>query len=152
MLGLRLWATYFDWGMKKAKTWIIYTGFVLLSFPHREEYNKSNLIAEVCRTVSPPISGCDRCATTVAILQRGCLSIKSKTVMPDFCSAAGCSCQRNAKTKETGITFHRYVLYLLPRDWTPQQVEQVVENLSTWFLDITSLQGLPSPPPSLNFK
>lgn len=85
-------------------------------------------IAEVRRTVLPPVSEADRCASAVAILQRGCLSNKSKAVMPDFCSAAGCSCQRNAKTKENGITFHRYVFCffpIVPRDWTPQQVEQV---------------------------
>ncbi|XP_026162535.1 THAP domain-containing protein 6-like isoform X2 [Mastacembelus armatus] len=28
--------------------------------------------------------------------------------MPDFCAAFGCSNERNAKTKEQGITFHRF--------------------------------------------
>lgn len=39
--------------------------------------------------------------------------------MPDFCSAVGCSHQRNAKTKEKGITFHRFPKdKVLRRLWT----------------------------------
>ncbi|XP_074502270.1 uncharacterized protein LOC141773958 isoform X1 [Sebastes fasciatus] len=36
--------------------------------------------------------------------------------MPDFCSAFGCSNERNAKTKEQGITFHRF-----PKDKAKRQ-------------------------------
>ncbi|XP_044070369.1 THAP domain-containing protein 2-like isoform X2 [Siniperca chuatsi] len=36
--------------------------------------------------------------------------------MPDFCAAIGCSNQRNAKTKERGITFHRF-----PKDQVKRQ-------------------------------
>ncbi|KAM3594714.1 uncharacterized protein V6R79_012728 [Siganus canaliculatus] len=36
--------------------------------------------------------------------------------MPDFCAAFGCSIERNAKTKEKGITFHRF-----PKDTSRRQ-------------------------------
>lgn len=71
-------------------------------------------MAEVRHSVLQLVSDAKRCASAVAILQRGFLSNKSKAVMPDFCSAVGCSHQRNAKTKEKGITFHRYFFCLFP--------------------------------------
>lgn len=38
----------------------------------------------------------------------GFVQLKYCQKMPDFCAAVGCSNQRNSKTKENGITFHRY--------------------------------------------
>ncbi|XP_022064239.1 THAP domain-containing protein 6-like [Acanthochromis polyacanthus] len=37
--------------------------------------------------------------------------------MPDFCAAFGCSNERNARTKQQGITFHRF-----PRDKLKRQI------------------------------
>ncbi|XP_005949806.1 THAP domain-containing protein 6-like isoform X2 [Simochromis diagramma] len=37
--------------------------------------------------------------------------------MPDFCAALGCSNQRNANTKQQGITFHRF-----PKDKVKRQL------------------------------
>lgn len=89
-------------------------------------------IAEVRRTVLPPVSEADRCASAVAILQRGCLSNKSKVVMPDFCSAAGCSCQRNAQTKEKGITFHRYVFFFFFFPHCAARLDTAAGRASLW--------------------